>query len=164
MSEAIRPGDWAARNAQPVPPNDSKPPCTSLPRAVSALDAIPPDTSEREHIAAAWALEFGRAGLAQFALWWARASAAGDLAPLYCPCPGVDIALVYMLAIRHGWLDPSPAAVRSREARAKQRAVFEKRATRLAERERKERERNEAKAAREAARGAKRAITRRKAA
>ncbi|PVX81250.1 hypothetical protein [Paraburkholderia unamae] len=151
---AANAGNWVARNAQPVLPNDSKPVCTAFWRACSALDAIPPDSPERKRIAAAWALEFGPAGLARLAQWWLRARYPVNLARHYYPRPGVEIALVYVLAARYGWLDPLPAAVRSREAQAKQRTAYEEMA-------RKGKERAEAKAAREAARAAKRSTTRR---
>ncbi|ACC74816.1 hypothetical protein PPMP20_37975 [Paraburkholderia phymatum] len=160
MSEVEHsPGDWMARNARPVPGNAGRPIATDYARAVSALEAIPGNDPDWRLILASWALEFDRAGEPAARTWFARCTASSGVAfdDAYRATPEARITFVLVRAAHYGWLDPLPAAVKSREANAKQRAAYEEKA-------RKARERVEAKAAREAARAAKFSTTRRKAA
>ncbi|MEX3854002.1 hypothetical protein AB3X94_08025 [Paraburkholderia sp. BR10923] len=155
------PGDWVARNAQPAPCDRGRPVAMDYARALSALAAIPGDDPDWRLILASWAAEFDRAGERDARAWFTGCPAAGvTFADAYRATPDARIAFVMVRAARHGWLDPLPAAVKSREMRAKLRAKFEAKAARLAQRERRTRERSEAKAAREAARAAKRAAGR----
>ena len=160
MSEAKSdPGDWIARNAQPVPGGHGRPVAMDYARALSALDAIPGTDPGWRLILAAWTLEFDRAGERDARAWFTRCTAADGITfdDAWRAAPDARIAFVLARAARYGWLDPLPAAVKSREVKAKQRAAIEEKA-------RKARERAEAKSAREAARAAKRPTTRRKAA
>ncbi|MBB5459020.1 hypothetical protein [Paraburkholderia sp. Cpub6] len=154
--------DWVTRNALPVPGDRARPVAMDYTRALSALAAIPGDDPDWLLVLASWALEFDRAGERDARAWFARCPAADGIAfrDVYRATPGARIAFVVVRAARYGWLDPLPAAVKSREMRAKQRAALEAKTAKLAERERRTRERNAANAAREAARAAKRATGR----